>query len=190
MRNFRERKILSSYSCIVIYLIWWRHSLSGESDWTGWQELIVDYQRHRKVFGFGAFSSFTSSEIRLSLSCEDKEGLKWILWPSLWKGKSPKCLVSNLGGKGMVKESDFGDLTGFSNPSGTYSRAVSPTPSKQIENVIVGMFKQSAVSFLSWVNLNSFKSLSLTTPLPYSNVSSSEKGNTKKLSPHLIKSTF
>lgn len=30
----------------------------------------------------------------------------------------------------------------------------------------------------------------MTTPLPYSNVSSAEKGNTKKLSPHLIKSTF
>lgn len=137
MRNFRERKVLSRYSCIVIYLIWWKHSLSGESDWTAWQELIVDCRRHRKVFGFGAFSSFTSSGIRLSLSCEDKEGLKWIFWPYLRKGKSPKCLVSNLGGKGMVKESDFGDLTGFSNPSGTYSRAVSPTLSKQIEDVIV-----------------------------------------------------
>lgn len=89
----------------------------------------------------------------------------------------------------MVKESDFGDLTIFSNPSGTYSREVSPTPSKQIENVIVGMFKQLQC-LLSSINLNSFKSLSLTTPLPNSNVSSSEKGNTKKLSPHLIKSTF
>ena len=67
--------------------------------------------------------------------------------------KSPKCLLSNLGGKGMVKESDFGDWAVFSNPSGTYSRSVSPTPSKQIENVIVGMFKQSTMSFYHQLTL-------------------------------------
>lgn len=103
---------------------------------SGRSYLIVDCQRNRKVCGFRAFSSFTSSEIRLSLSCGDREGFKWILWPYLWKGKSPKCLLSNLGGKGMVKESDFGDLTVFSNPSGTYSRAAFPVPSKQIENIV------------------------------------------------------